>query len=226
MTCSTTTEGKTAPQARPHRKLVWRFLRLMCLPFFVLWVPLRLTGIKNLDNTRGGLLLLNHQSYLDPLVAGIRLQRPVCYLARDGLFDVPLIGWILRNTYTLAISQSAFRASSIREAVERMEQGFLVGVFPEGSRSSGEVKKFHRGFLALVRRVNFPVYPVGIAGTDRVFSRGSFFIRPGRVAVAYGPPLTPEEQDHLRNSRNDAELTEMMRQRVTECVHTAAESLR
>jgi len=168
-------------------------------------------------------LLLNHQSFLDPVVAGLRLKRPVSFLARDGLFRVPFLGWILRNIYVLAISQTSFRGSSVRTAVERMEEGFLVGVFPEGSRSSGDVKKFRRGFLSLIRRVNVPVYPVGIVGGDRVFPRGAFFIRPGCMTVVYGKPLPQEECELLRNGTNDEELTELVRQRVSACMQAAAE---
>lgn len=201
-----------------HTNLVWWTLRIILTPFFTLWVRTHSIGTENIDNTRGGLLLLNHQSFLDPMVAGFRLKRPISYLARDGLFRVPVIGWILRSTYVQSISQTAFRGSSIRTAVERMQQGFLVGIFPEGQRSSGEVGKFNRGFLSLVRRVDLPIYPVGIVGTDRLMPRGSALIRPGKVMVVYGTPLSDEERKLLRSRDNDEKLTEMMRQRVAECM--------
>lgn len=207
--------------AQLEASFIWRFLKLILTPFFTLWVRTHAIGIENIDNTKGGLLLLNHQSYLDPMVAGFRLTRPISYLARDGLFKVPFVGWVLRNTYVQAISQTAFRGSSIRTAVERLEQGFLVGIFPEGERTSGEVKRFNRGFLSLVRRVDLPIYPVGIVGADRIMPRGSPLIRPGKVTVVYGKPLTAEECERLRTGDDDRELTEMVRKRVADCMAQA-----
>ena len=213
--------SQPAAAAYLRRNMVWRTLHIVLAPFFSCWIRTRAIGTENIDNTQGGLLLLNHQSFLDPLVAAYRLRRPVSYLARDGLFKVPVIGWILRKTYVQSISQTAFRASGIRTAVDRMHQGFLVGVFPEGERSSGNVRKFHRGFLALVRRTDVPIYPVGIVGADQLMPRGAFFIKPGPVAVVYGKPLNDEECELLRTSKDDAALTEMMRQRVADCMDIA-----
>jgi 1-acyl-sn-glycerol-3-phosphate acyltransferase len=178
-------------------------------------------GTENIDNSQGGLLLLNHESFLDPLVAAFRLRRPVSYLARHGLFEVPVLGWILRRTYVVPVNQMAFRGSTIRAAVERMDQGFLVGIFPEGERTFGKMVKFNRGFLALVRRVDLPIYPVGIVGAGKLMPMGSAFIRPGRVTVVYGEPISDEQRELLRTSRNDAELAEMMRQCVADCMARA-----
>lgn len=213
-------EASQAP-AWLHSNFVWRFFKVLLTPFFTLWVRTHAMGEENIDNTRGGLLLLNHQSYLDPMVAGFRLKRPISYLARDGLFKIPFVGWVLRNTYVQPISQTAFRGSSIRTAVDRMHQGFLVGIFPEGERTSGEVKRFNRGFLALVRRVDLPIYPVGIVGADQIMPRGSALIRPGKVVVVYGKPLSEKERQMLLTGEDDHELTEMVRKRVAECMAQA-----
>ena len=201
---------------RPN--IVWRLLKVFLTPFFRLWVRTHAIGTENLDDTQGGLLLLNHQSFLDPLAAGVHLKRPISYLAREELFKVPVVGWILRKTYTVSVSQTAFRGSSIRGAVDHMHQGFLVGIFPEGERTSGPVKKFNRGFLALVRRVDLPIYPVGIVGADALMPVGAAVIRPGKVTVVYGKPLNKEERELLLTGQDDLELTEMMRQRVADCM--------
>jgi 1-acyl-sn-glycerol-3-phosphate acyltransferase len=201
---------------RPN--VVWRLLKVFLTPFFRLWVRTHAIGTENIDDTQGGLLLLNHQSFLDPLAAGVHLKRPISFLAREELFKVPVVGWVLRKTYTVSVSQTAFRGSSIRGAIDHMHQGFLVGVFPEGERTSGPVKKFNRGFLALVRRVDLPIYPVGIVGADDLMPVGAAVIRPGKVTVVYGKPLNKEERELLLTGQDDKELTEMMRQRVADCM--------
>lgn len=130
------------------RNWLWRLLQPPVWVFCRLWFRIRAEGLENLDATRGGLLLINHQSFLDPVLAAVLLRRPISYLARDSLFRVPLLGWLLRRTHVIPISRESVRSGSIRTALERLEQGFLVGIFPEGRRSSGtEVQTFHPGFL-------------------------------------------------------------------------------
>ena len=217
---------ESSPSAVLIPNLLWRTLHWPCWLFCRLWLRVHCSGVENIDNTKGGLLLVNHQSFLDPLLAALSLTRPVSFLARDNLFQVPVFGWLLRRTYVIPISREAARGGSIRLAVERLEQGFLIGVFPEGTRSAGsEVRAFRPGFLAMVRRTNQPVYPVGIFGSDRAMPRGAWFIRPGRIEVVYGVPFTPEEMAHLQSS-DDAAFCELARQRVSECVAKAALSRR
>ncbi len=205
--------------------LLWRTLHWPCWLLCRIWLRVNCSGLENIDHTRGGLLLVNHQSFLDPLLAAESLTRPVSYLARDSLFKLPVLGWLLRHTYVIPISREAARGGSIRLAVERLERGFLIGIFPEGTRSSGtEVRAFRPGFLAMVRRTNQPVYPVGIFGSGRAMPRGAWFIRPGQIRIVYGTPFTPEELARLQ-SGDDAAFCELARQRVSECVALAERQL-
>lgn len=222
-TTPTTTSETNPTKVWLRRSAVWRMVQFVLTPMFRIWTPLRAIGLENIDHTSGGILLANHQSFLDPLIVAVRFRRPVSYLARDGLFKVPFVSWILRNTYVLPISQSAFRSGSIRIAVDRLEEGFLVGMFPEGSRSAGdEVARFHPGFLAIVRRSRAPIYPVGIAGADRAMPPGAWFIRPARITVAYGKPFSADECAQLRTGKDDKALAELVRSRVAECQAIAA----
>ncbi|MEZ6039087.1 MAG: lysophospholipid acyltransferase family protein [Planctomycetaceae bacterium] len=220
-------EQTSDPQAVLNCNWLWSLVRIPVWLLCRCWIRLEVTGQQNLDPTRGGLLLINHQSYLDPLLVGVFLSRPVAYLARDSLFRVPLLGWLLRNTYVIPISRESVRGGSIRTAMERVEEGFLVGIYPEGTRSSGDdVKRFRPGFLALVRRTSQPVYPVAIAGADKVFPKGAWFIRPRRIRLIYGKPLSEQDRQLLQNGSDDHALAELARERVAECHSEALDWLR
>lgn len=216
-------EQSTLIRKPPKASWLWRLIRV---PFWLLcksWVQLRVVGREHIDSTRGGLFLVNHQSFLDPLFVAAFLGRPVSYLARDSLFRVPVIGWVLRNTHVIPISREAARGGSIRIALERLESGFLVGIFPEGTRTSdGKVGDFRPGFLALARRTQQPIYPVGIVGADRVMSRNSKWIRPGRVDVVIGAPFTPDELRQLHESEDDKALCLMARNKVETCTRQSS----
>ena len=228
MAQSTAAEPEEARARRvplPHptrRNWLWASCQLLLRIVFTLWLRYRARGVEKIPASGGGLVLVNHQSFLDPLLVGLPLSRPVSYLARDSLFRVPVIGWILRNTYVMPISREAASTSSIKAAVERMRHGFLVGIFPEGTRSTnGDVGPFKPGFVALVRRGQLPVYPVGIAGAHEAMPRGAVFLRPRRVTVVFGDPLTPEEIARYSARGQESALVALARERIIACQREA-----
>lgn len=201
-------------EAGLRRNLVWRAIQFPVSVFFRVWAPLTVEGLEHIDPEKPGLLVSNHQSYLDPLLLAVRMTRPVSYIARDSLFRVPGIGWILRNTYVMPISRTAARAASIRAALQRLEQGFLVGIFPEGTRSADSVSEFRPGVAAVLKRSDVPVYPVGIAGASAVWPRGGWFIRPKRIRVVFGQAIPVSEIDGVSSSGAKTQLVEYVRTQV------------
>src|SRR5215207_9434188 len=117
-----------------RRNWIWLSFQVAMRIIFAVWLRYRARGLEHVPATGGGLILANHQSFLDPLMIGLPLHRPVSFLARENLFQVPVIGWILRRTYVMPINQMA-GTSGLRELLKRLDKGFLVGIFPEGSRS-------------------------------------------------------------------------------------------
>ena len=175
-----------------------------------------------MPRTGGGLVLVNHQSFLDPMLVGLPLKRPISYLARDSLFRVPVIGRILRKTYVVPINRDSASTASIRSCLQRMDNGFLVGVFPEGTRSTdSSVGDFKPGFISLIRRAKVPVYPVGIAGAHDAMPRGGINFWPQRVRVVFGEPLSAEELARLTVKGREDELVAFAREAVVACQHKA-----
>ncbi|MGZ0168002.1 MAG: lysophospholipid acyltransferase family protein [Planctomycetales bacterium] len=201
-----------------RRNIVWLALQYTMRLVYMLWLRYQVRGLENVPNTGGGLVLVNHQSFLDPTLVGVPLQRPVSYLARDSLFRVPIIGWVLRNTYVIPINRDAPGTASIRKALQRMNDGFLVGLFPEGTRSlDGNVGEFKPGFISLIRRAKVPVYPVGIAGAHEAMPRGGVRFWPQRVRVVFGEPLDAEEVARLSTKGHEDELVAFVRSAVEIC---------
>lgn len=198
-----------------HRNVAWSVIQVFCRCVFTTWLRYRARGVGNWPRFGGGLVLSNHQSFLDPLLIGLPLQRPVSFLARENLFRVPGIGWILRNTYVMPINRDSASTASVREMVSRIQSGYLVGIFPEGTRSDGtSVGTFKPGFTAVLRRAQRPVYPVGIAGAHRALGRGSWFLKPARVCVVFGEPIPFEALLPLTERGRESELLEFIRTRV------------
>lgn len=208
-----------------RRNAYWRILQFIMQNIFCVWLGYRARGLERLPPTGGALFLINHQSYVDPLLVGLPLTRPVSYLARDNLFGVPVIGHILKNTYVMPINREAASTASLREAIRRIDAGFYVGIFPEGTRTlDGRVGEFKPGFLALLRRTEVPVIPVGIAGAFESYPKGRPFPWPGRVRVVFGEPLDRARLEAFGKGDGDA-LLDYVREQVVTCV-TAAQAWR
>ena len=72
------------------RGWLWVILQTIIRSFFNVWLGYRAIGFQPLEKEGGALILANHQSFLDPLLIGIPLHRPVSFLARETLFHSPL----------------------------------------------------------------------------------------------------------------------------------------
>jgi len=225
-TISPARDASNLSESPTRRNYVWYISQVVVGIIFAVWLRYRARGVEKIPSEGGGLLLINHQSFLDPLLVGLPLRRPISYLARDSLFRVPVIGWILRNTYVKPINREAASTATIRGTLDRLEQGFLCGIFPEGTRSAdGNVGEFKPGFLALARRSNVPLYPIGVAGAHEALGRGSWFLKPCRVRVVFGEPLSVETVKELSQKGREEEFIALVRQRVIAC-HEEAEAWR
>lgn len=204
-----------------ERNWYWLTCQFLLRVVFAMWLRFRVRGIEQVK-TGGGLVLINHQSSLDPLLTGLALGRPISFVARDDLFSLPMIGWILRKTYVLPINRESAGSRIIKAIVRQMKHGFLVGMFPEGTRSAdGEVGVFKSGFIAMIRRCPVPIYPVGIAGAHDAMPRGQLIPRFRRVRVVYGEPFTPEEIRTYLDEGREEELVTLVRDRIIECQRIA-----
>ena len=190
-------ESRSRPSAESdpeRRNWVWLCLQTVMRLIFAACLRYRAYGHEELKGNTGVLFVINHQSFLDPLLVGLPLSRPICFLARHSLFRIPVIGWILRSTHVLPINREAASTGALREMIARLQAGFWVGIFPEGTRSSdGSLGRLKPGFVALLRRAAVPVCPVGIAGSRNVLGRGTLFPRFAKVCVVFGPSISIAE---------------------------------
>jgi len=211
-------------ETQPERRnWVWSVIQIVLRLAFALWLRYRARGHDKITHRGGMLLIINHQSFLDPLLVGLPLRRPVSFLARDNLFRVPFVGWVLRNTYVLPINRESAATGALREMIARLKAGFWVGIFPEGTRSAdGSLGEIKPGFLAMLRRANVPVCPVGIAGADHALGRNHKIPHLSTVRVVFGDPISAEQVAETLKLGETA-LLDLIRSRLEECMTQACD---
>ena len=141
------------------------------------------------------LIVANHQSYLDPPLVVMCIQRHVSFMARAGLFRNRLFGAWISGLNSIPLNENAPDTAAIRLAIELLGQGRAVLIFPEGSRSEeGAMHQFKRGVWVLLSRARCPVVPVAVEGAFDAWPRSRALPRfwGQRLAAKVGDPIAPE----------------------------------
>ena len=192
---------------------VWRMIRWLSRAFVVPLLNVRVRG-AGLVPRGGALILSNHQSFADPILVGVGLDRQVGYMARDSLFRVPGIAWVMRRCGVIAVRRDA--ATSLREPIRRLQTGRLVCLYPEGTRTpDGCVHDVKPGFVAIARRAGVPIVFCGIAGAFEAWPRTHVLPRTGRVRVVFGELMTAAEVAEWSAKGREAEFAAEAGRRLT-----------
>ena len=172
------------------------FARFLCRAVCAIMFRPRVFGRENVPREGGVLLASNHQSFLDPVLVGIRLPRHTHFMARETLFRSWLAGWVLPRVNAFPIRRGEADKSAIREAIRRVSAGAALVVFPEGTRTrDGSLGRIRPGIFVIAERAGVPIVPVVIDGAFRAWPRHAKLPRPHRVQVVYGEPIPPGADD-------------------------------
>jgi 1-acyl-sn-glycerol-3-phosphate acyltransferase len=177
-------------------------------------------GLEHVPKSGALILAGNHISNADPpLVAGWltpALGRPVHWMAKAEALEWPLAGWFMRHNGAFGIRRGAADTEAFRLARAVLEDGRVLGTFPEGTRSpSGALQRAKDGVTLLALRSGAPILPIGVSDTDRFWPRGRALWRfGGRVSMRIGEPFVLERRvapDGTREPLEDVTTRLMLR---------------
>jgi len=136
------------------------------------------------------ILAMNHQSYLDPPLAGTTCDRAIYFLARRTLLDVPLLGWVLPKLNVIPVNQEGVDRSAIKAVIRVLQAGNGVLVFPEGSRTlDGTLQPAEPGMGLVIAKTLAPVVPMRIFGALEALPRSGGRLRFVPITVVIGEPI-------------------------------------
>jgi 1-acyl-sn-glycerol-3-phosphate acyltransferase len=191
---------------------LFRVSRAFLKALFRLYNRWEVSGQEHVPASGGVLLLANHTSYADPPIVGAACPRPVNFMAKAELFEMPVLSGFISRTHAFPVQRGAADQHALRRAVRLLNSGEVLLVFPEGTRSpDGKLMGLEQGagFVALVSHA--AVVPVGIDGADRLLPRGKPVLLPAKLRVRFGPPIDLSRFRSQRRSRDVlAEVCEEM----------------
>lgn len=209
---------------RPWASLAWyETARRICAMFGWLGFGLRVHGTEHIPATGAVIFVSNHQSFLDPILCGVATgARPSRPMARESLFRFPPMGWLLRSVGTVPVRMDGGAMAALRVALQELQAGRAVTLFPEGTRSAdGTLAAFRPGMALLVRKGGAAIVPVAIDGAFQAWPKHRALPRICRpVCVEIGEPIPAEEAGTWFKEDADAAL-ERVRERVAEALERA-----
>jgi len=194
---------------------------------FLVWILIhtiyrvKVTGLTNIPESGAVIVASNHVSFVDPLIVGGIIRRPVRFVMYYKIFQLPLLRFIFKTGKAIPIAARHEDAEILEQAYQRIheviENGHVLGIFPEGSiTSDGEIDTFKKGVEKIVSEQAVAVVPMALCNLwgslfsrrDRLHKRRPYKFR-AQIELRIGRPIPPGEltaerlEDDIRSLRGE-----------------------
>ena len=188
--------GKIHPKSKDFASL-----RIVQWAFgVVLWISGVEVTVKGEENIpqEPTLFVANHRSIFDILVLYVRCQNLTGFIAKDSIEKVPSLRVWMRYLYCLFLDRKDPRSGMkiILTAIEYIQKGISICVFPEGTRNKGEelsILPFKEGTMKIATKTGCPIVPISLNNTAAIFENQFPKIYKTHITVEYGTPIYPKE---------------------------------
>ncbi|MBL0736174.1 1-acyl-sn-glycerol-3-phosphate acyltransferase [Flavobacterium sp. GN10] len=149
--------------------------------------------VNNFNETfeKPAVIIANHSSFLDILAIGM-LSPKIIFLVSDWVYNSPIFGGVVRKAGFYPVSEGL--EGGVEHLRKKVEQGYSLMVFPEGTRSENNVvKRFHKGAFFLAEEFKIDIIPVVIHGASELIPKGDFVIHHGKLTVTILERIAPDD---------------------------------
>ncbi|MEG3436074.1 lysophospholipid acyltransferase family protein [Pannus brasiliensis CCIBt3594] len=159
----------------------------------------RVYGVEKVPRVDPLIVVSNHASYFDPPMLSCAVGRPVAFMAKEELFQVPILKQAISLYGAYPVKRGSGDRGAIRAALNALEGGWAVGVFLEGTRTEdGLIHEPKLGAAMIAAKAGVPLLPVGLIGTEQIVREGSALPKNAPVTIRIGdiippPPSTKRE---------------------------------
>jgi 1-acyl-sn-glycerol-3-phosphate acyltransferase len=159
-------------------------------------VRVQILGMEQLDPSQTYVFMSNHVSNIDPPVLLPRIPGRTSVMAKQELFNIPILGKAMRMASLVPVNRGDRDAgiSAVRAATQVVKQGIHMTIYVEGHRSfDGKLLSFKKGPFYLAEECQVPVVPITISGSHFVMPKRRFAVKPGTVTLMFHKPIEPAE---------------------------------
>ena len=185
------------PFKKEKSKLVYHtILSKFCwsLMYIMANVKKKIINTGHEDFRKPAIIICNHQSFLD-ILSVVMLEPKLILFTNKWVWNSPFFGGVVRMADYYPVEQGA--QPSIELLKEKINQGYSILVFPEGTRSvDGTMKRFHKGAFYLAQELEVDILPIVIHGTGYTMTKGDFLLKDGKITLKYLPRIKPENTQY------------------------------
>jgi len=163
--------------------MLYKFGRLILRLLFHTFYDIEVIGSDNLPVTGSVIVCANHSSLLDPVLLGAFIKRPLCFMAKQELFNFKPLGALLTALGAFPVNREAVEITTLKRALDILKNAQVMGIFSQGGRMDTvevDVEAGKAGVALFATRSSSPVVPVGIKGSFRPITK---------VTVRLGEPI-------------------------------------
>ncbi|SCA63007.1 Uncharacterized protein SCG7086_AH_00090 [Chlamydiales bacterium SCGC AG-110-P3] len=203
----------------------WRFamapfywsVRMLFFLIYKIFYRMRVYGTEHVIDD-GAIIAPNHASYFDPPFIATAWPHELTFLARENLFNVWGLSWLIRHLNAHPVSGRPNDIGTLRLIGQLVTTGSHVVIFPEGARTLNHtLQPLKLGVAMLAIRNGCPVIPCHIEGTYKVWPPHQRFPKPwGRLICVFGSAINPESFMHLDRKKGQQALTDTLEAKLHE----------
>ena len=156
----------------------------------------RVYGRENVPQKHPLVVVSNHASYFDPPLLSCCVGRPVAFMAKEELFEVPVLKEGIRLYGAYPVKRGSGDRGAIRSALTALKDGWLVGIFLQGTRTpDGSIDDPKLGAAMIAAKAQVPLLPVSLWGTEKILTKDSMFPHPVPLTIRIGEIINPPESN-------------------------------
>ena len=184
--------NKTVQTDSPPRRMIVEIVRYFSLIVSKIIWRIEFVNLHNIPgkDSRGFVIMPNHQTYLDPFWLCIPIKKEMRFMAWNKAFEIFPLGSILRSVGAFPVSlERGGTIRALKDSLKFLRADKAVLIFPEGERefADGKLLPFKTGAVRLATEADVPILPVTVRGGNRVWSREHWWPRPRKIQIIYHP---------------------------------------
>lgn len=187
--------NKLRHPVKETKKTVYHLLKsLVVNPIFYLYFRGEVTGREKVPLQDKLIIVSNHASVFDPPLLSSAIPRPISYMAKEELFQQPTFGKLISSLGAYPVNRQGFDRRAIKEAIAKVEEGWAIGIFIEGTRTvDGKVHDPKLGAALIAAKTQSPLLPVCLLGTEKILQSDKKLPQSVQVKVKIGDLIQPPQ---------------------------------